>query len=199
MLASMAGQKPGRPQFVRIAKILGLAACQRRQPCLGFHRDRRLLARVTAVVQRRHGALNRRPLNAALDRLMMQSEHLAHGKKRRVLPVSQQDSRSLDPARRLSSRLRYRPQLLQIRISERQLDRPPPRCHIVQSFVSKPHRIYGSPKPQMNPTLLTTFTESVIYSMIPKMPAPDLIRGGYRFRKRSCSNNNLERDDDSKK
>src|SRR5215204_1518492 len=71
MLASMAGQKPGRPQFVRIAKILGLAACQRRQPCLGFHRDRRLLARVTAIVQRRHGALNRRPLNAALDRLMM--------------------------------------------------------------------------------------------------------------------------------
>src|SRR5215211_6035075 len=34
--------------------------------------------------------------------------------------------------------------------------------------------------------------------MIPKMPAPDLIRGGYRFRKRSCSNDNLERDDDAK-
>jgi hypothetical protein len=28
--------------------------------------------------------------------------------------------------------------------------------------------------------------------MIPKKPAPDLIRGGYRFQKRSCSNNELE-------
>src|SRR5215204_2763408 len=35
--------------------------------------------------------------------------------------------------------------------------------------------------------------------MIPKMPGPDLIRAGYRFSERSCSNNNLERDDDSKK
>src|SRR5882672_2873292 len=36
-------------------------------------------------------------------------------------------------------------------------------------------------------------------SMIPKKPAPDLIRGGTGFRKRSCSSNKLERDDDSKK
>src|SRR5262249_47616010 len=37
-------------------------------------------------------------------------------------------------------------------------------------------------------------------SMIPKKPAPDLIRGGYRFsEKRSYSTKKLERDDDSKK
>ena len=43
MLACVAGKKPRRPQFVRIAKFLRLPACQRRQPCLGFDRDRRLL------------------------------------------------------------------------------------------------------------------------------------------------------------
>src|SRR5262245_51613444 len=36
-------------------------------------------------------------------------------------------------------------------------------------------------------------------SMIPKKPAPDLIRGGYRFSERSCSNNEVERDGYSKK
>src|SRR5215813_6113778 len=36
--------------------------------------------------------------------------------------------------------------------------------------------------------------------MIPKKPAPDLIRGGFPdFGKRSCSAKRLERDDDSKK
>src|SRR6266545_3723776 len=125
--------------------------------------DRRLPARVRAIVQRRHGAFDNSPLNAALDRLMMQSERLAHRKKRRVLPVSPQDSRPLDPARRFSSRLRYRAQVLQIRISERQLDRPSPRCHTVQSFDSKsPTAHIGSPKRQMNPMLMTTLKESVV-------------------------------------
>src|SRR5215471_7924454 len=35
--------------------------------------------------------------------------------------------------------------------------------------------------------------------MILKKPAPELIRVGTGFRKRSCSNNNLKRDDDSKR
>jgi hypothetical protein len=35
--------------------------------------------------------------------------------------------------------------------------------------------------------------------MIPKKPAPDVIRGGHRFSEKICSNNRLERDDDSKK
>jgi hypothetical protein len=34
--------------------------------------------------------------------------------------------------------------------------------------------------------------------MIPKKPAPDLIWVGTRFRKRSCSSNELDGDDDSK-
>ena len=35
--------------------------------------------------------------------------------------------------------------------------------------------------------------------MIPKKPAPDLIRGGYRFSEKTMLTNKLERDDDSKK
>src|SRR5438045_4000828 len=35
--------------------------------------------------------------------------------------------------------------------------------------------------------------------MIPKKPAPDVIRVGTGFRKGSCSTNKLDRDDDSKK
>jgi hypothetical protein len=36
MLASVAGEKPGRPQFMRITQFLCLPASERRQPCLGF-------------------------------------------------------------------------------------------------------------------------------------------------------------------
>src|SRR5262245_1460759 len=35
--------------------------------------------------------------------------------------------------------------------------------------------------------------------MMPKKPAPDLIRGGYRFSEKIMLQNELERDDDSKK
>src|SRR5262249_44457541 len=72
---------------------------------------------------------------ATLDGLMMEAERSAYRKKRRVFPIRQQNPRPLDPARRFGSRLRYRPQPLYIRISERQLNRPPPRCHSLQSFV----------------------------------------------------------------
>ena len=142
MLAGMAGQKPRRPQFMRIAQFLRLAAGQRHQPRLGLDRDRRLLARARAIIERRQRAFGHGPLDAALDGLMMQPERLAHRKKRRVFPIGQQNPRPLDPARRFRSRPRYRPQLRHIRISERQFNRPPPRCHIRQSFVSKPPHAY---------------------------------------------------------
>jgi hypothetical protein len=48
---------------------------------------------------------------------------------RRVFPIGQQNPRPFDPARRLGSRLRYRPQSLHIRIFERQFNRSSPRCH----------------------------------------------------------------------
>jgi hypothetical protein len=74
-------------------------------------------------------AFGHRALDAALDGLVMQPERPPDCKKRRVFPIGQQYPRPLDPARRFGSRLRDRSQLRCIRISERQFNRPPPRCH----------------------------------------------------------------------
>jgi len=87
------------------------------------------------IVQRCHRAFDHGPFYATLNGLMMEAERAAYRKKRRVFPIRQQNPSPLDPARRFGSRLRYRPQPLHIRISERQLNRPPPRCHSLQSFV----------------------------------------------------------------
>jgi hypothetical protein len=73
-----------------------------------------------------HGALD-----AALDRLMMQSERPANPKKRQVFPISQQYPRPLDPARRFGSRLRYRSQLRCIRIPS---DNSIARRHAAMTF-----------------------------------------------------------------
>jgi hypothetical protein len=69
-----------------------------------------------SIVQRGHRAFHHGPFNATLNGLMMQPKRLAHRKKRRVFPIGQQNPRPFDPARRLGSRLRYRPQSLHIRI-----------------------------------------------------------------------------------
>jgi hypothetical protein len=101
MLASVAGQKPRRPQFVRIASF-AFRQRQRRQPYLGFDP-----AKVRAIVQRDHRTFGHSPLNAALNRLMMQSKRLDRREKRPVLRIAQQYPRPLDPTGRLGSRLRY--------------------------------------------------------------------------------------------
>ena len=62
-LARMTGQKPRRPQLVRIAVLLGLIARQRYQPGFRFQRDRRLLARSRSVVEGRQRAVGQRPLD----------------------------------------------------------------------------------------------------------------------------------------
>jgi hypothetical protein len=98
VFASMAGEQPRGPQFVRIAQFLRLPARQRCQPGFRFQRDRRLPAGPRAIIQRGHRAFGHRPLDAALDRLMVQSERLAHREKRRAFPITQQDARALDPA-----------------------------------------------------------------------------------------------------
>jgi hypothetical protein len=132
MFASVAGQKPRRPQFVGIAEVLRLPACQRHQPCPRFERDRRLSAGARAIVERGHRAFDHGALNAALDGLMMQSKHPADRKKRRIFPIGRLYPRPFDPARRLRPRLRDHSQLRRILSSERQFDRPTPRCHDLQ-------------------------------------------------------------------
>ncbi len=82
-----------------------------------------------AIIESRHWTISQRPLNAALHRLMMHPQSATHREEGWVFPVSQQNPRPLDPARRLRSRLRYRKQPRQILSSNRQLNRLPPCCH----------------------------------------------------------------------
>ena len=70
-----------------------------------------------------------RPLDAALHRLMMQSQRAGHRKKRRVFRIGQQYPRALDPARGLGSRLRDHLQPRPILNLKPQFNRPPPRRH----------------------------------------------------------------------
>jgi hypothetical protein len=58
MLAGVLGEKPRRPQFVRIAEVLRFAAGQINQPCLGLDRDGGLAARPRAIIERRHAAFS---------------------------------------------------------------------------------------------------------------------------------------------
>src|ERR1700758_5763264 len=93
MLAGVAGEKPRRPQFMRIAQFLRLPARQRRQPCFGFDGDRRLLARARAIVQRCHRTSDPGPFYATLNGLMMEAERSAYCKKRRGFPIRQHNPR----------------------------------------------------------------------------------------------------------
>ena len=86
VLACVAGEKSCRPQFVRIAEVLGLAAGEIRNPCLGLGGDLRLPAGPRQIVERRQRTTDRRPLNAALNSLMMHPHGPPHRKKRWVLP-----------------------------------------------------------------------------------------------------------------
>src|SRR3984893_7161683 len=111
---------------------------QRYQPCLGFDGDRWLPTRARAIVQRDDRTFHRRPLDTSLHGLMMDSKRLAHREKRWLFPIAQQYPCPLHPTRRFRSRLRYRPQVLDVRIPKRHFNRPPPRCHSFSSFVSRP-------------------------------------------------------------
>src|SRR6202021_4337044 len=104
VLARMTGQKPRRSQLVRIAVLLGLVARQRYQPGFRFRRARRLLARSRSVVEGRQRAIGQRPLDAALDRLMMYAKSLSHGKKRRLLALGDNHLRPLHAAPRRGPR-----------------------------------------------------------------------------------------------
>jgi hypothetical protein len=157
----MAGKKSRRPQFVWIAKFLGLAAGEIRNPCLGLGGDLRLLAGPRQVVERCHRTIGQRPLNAALHGLMMHAQSLPYRKKRRVFPVGQQHPRPFDPARRFRPRARNRPQRRQILFANRQFDRPPPSRHHVNSrFRIKAERLQVTPE-KMNPAHMIGFMESM--------------------------------------
>src|SRR5215470_7664774 len=89
VLARMACQQPRRPQFMRITVILGLFASQRYQPRFRLRRNCRLLARARPVIQGGQRAIRKRPLDAALDSLVMHANPLPDTKERRCLTVRQ--------------------------------------------------------------------------------------------------------------
>ena len=104
MLARVASQEPRRPQLVRRAQsVLRLAAGQRDQPCLGLGGDRRLLAGPRPIIERRQRTVDQRPLDTALNGLMVCAYGPSHRKKGWLVPIDQQHPRPLDPARRLRS------------------------------------------------------------------------------------------------
>ena len=82
MLARMAGKQWRRPQFVRIAEILGLAAGEVDNPCLGLGGDRRLLAGPRPIIERRQRTVDQRPLDTALNGLMVRAHGPSHLKRR---------------------------------------------------------------------------------------------------------------------
>src|SRR5262249_44398439 len=125
VLADMASEEPGRPQFMGIAQVLRFPARQLRQPGLGFERDRRFPTGTRAIVERGSGAFARGALDAARDCLMVKPERPTNRKKRRILPIGQKYSPPLAPACRFVSRLRYQIHLGRILIPKRQLNRPP--------------------------------------------------------------------------
>ena len=161
MLTRMAGEQPRRPQFVGIAEFLGLAAGKVDNPCLGLGGDRRLPAGPRAIVERRHRTTGQRPLDTALDGLMVHAHRPPYRKERCVFPVGQQHPRSLDPARRLSSRAGNRAQRRQILLANCQLDRPPqPRHDLKPRFRIKAARLQAM-SGKMNPTHMIGFKESM--------------------------------------
>jgi hypothetical protein len=161
MLAHVAGEKARRPQFVRIAKLLGLATGEVHHPCLGLGCDRWLLAGSRQVVERRHWTMGQCPFDAALNGLMVHTHSLPYRKKRCVFPVGQQHSCPLDPARRLRPRPRNRSQRGYVLIAQRQFDRPPPSRHDLNPrFRIKEPRLQAM-SAKLNPLHMIGFMESM--------------------------------------
>jgi hypothetical protein len=71
---------------------------------------------------------------------MVHPQGSTHRKERRVVPISQQHSCPLYPARRLRSRSGNRRQLRQIPTRRRQLDHPSPPCHDARSRFANQNR-----------------------------------------------------------
>jgi hypothetical protein len=88
-----------------------------------------LFAGSRPIIKRFQRTIRNRPLDAALDRLMVHTEGSADSKEGRVLAIGQKHSRPLNVVCRLGSRRRYLPQAPQILFSNRQFQLLTPRRH----------------------------------------------------------------------
>ena len=161
MLTHMTGKKSRRPHFVGITEFLGLAARDIHNPCLGLSGNRRLFAGPRPIIERRQRTIGQRPLNAALDSLMVNPRDPSHLKKGWVFPVSQQHPRPLDPARRLRSRAGYRAQRRQILLANCQFNRLPPRRHELNPCSFESSGKLQATSGKRNPAHMICFKESM--------------------------------------
>ena len=129
VFARVPRQQLRRPQLMRIAEVLGLAAGQIDQPGARLPGDLRRPSRSRAVVQGRGHAMAQRPIDAALHRLMVNTERPADGEKRRVVAVAQQHARALHSARRFPPRPGHPPQPRNLVVADPQIHTPPRRRH----------------------------------------------------------------------
>src|SRR5204863_1716839 len=158
VLACMPCQEPRRPQRVRITVILGLVASQRYQPRFRLGCNRRLLAGARPIIKRHQWAIGQRPLHAALNRLMMQTQSLPDSEERGLLTVRKQYLRPLHSPRRFASRAGNSCQVLNLFVRHRQFDCLPPVCHAgtPRSIRYKQESTTESPVP----TLLVSWNRS---------------------------------------
>jgi hypothetical protein len=108
---------------------LALSHARDTNQALASGRDHRLLARSRSLVEGRQRAIHQRPLDAALNRLMMQAKSLPHRKERRILSITEQYLRPLHAACRLAAGSRNRRQTCNLFVGHRQFDRLPPSGH----------------------------------------------------------------------
>jgi hypothetical protein len=161
MLARMAREQSGGPQFVRIAEIFGLAAGEVRNPGLGFGGDRRLPAGPRQIIEHRHRAIGQRPLNTTLNGLMIHPQSLPHRKKRWIFPVGHQHPRPLELTRRFRSRARNQTQRRQILLTHRRFDRLSPARHRLHPSPPNQAKRLEAQQRKMNPAYLIGSMESM--------------------------------------
>src|SRR6202030_4799300 len=122
-------QQPGRPHFVRIAKILRLAAGQSDDERARLAGDGRLAPGTRTVVESGHDAELARPSQTALDGLVRHPDGSPGRRERRLLAIGQQDARPLDVVRRFRSRTRDAREIRQLLLRKRHFDHTPRRGH----------------------------------------------------------------------
>src|SRR4029077_10701852 len=109
-----------------------------------------------------HRTIDQRPLDTALDGLMVRPHGPPHLEKGGLVPVGQQHPRPLDPARRFRSRADNRAQRRQLFLANCQFDRPSPRRHDLKPrFRIKAERLQAM-SGKMNPHMIG-FNESMNY------------------------------------
>src|ERR1700723_3175106 len=142
-LAHVLGQQPGRPHFVRIAKILRLAAGQIDEESARLAGDGRLAPGTRTVGESRHDAELARPSQTSLDGLERHPDGSPGRIERSLLAIGQQDARPLDVVRRFRSRTRDAREIRQLLLRKAPFDQRPGRGHNHYDIRQSNKRRYG--------------------------------------------------------